>query len=582
MPTIGAAYLRCSDARQDKSIDQQRAEILRRAEADGVVIPPENWFIDEGISGRSTKRRTSYQQLLRRAEAQRDHRRKPTGQRIDRLYVWAFSRVARNMFDALKALAALDEADIDVVSLTEPDAGDRSLRRLIRPILAWLAERYSEELSTNVLRGMRSQAEKGRWVYGLPPFGYEVQDGTLVVTDATRPQFEVVQRVFQMADEDGDGATRIAARLTREAIAPPSRFDLPKTVAPHAWRAKHVACILTNAAYAGHLTHDGEIVARDTHEAAIDDETFARVQAKRRLRDRNRKEGKGNGANPVTLSERGLLTPWLRCGTCGGRICVAAGGTPKKRTFLYYCATRQDNPAACEGISIRVEKLDALVVGVIEEQVLAPDNVEVLIRESVDQLASHPIDHTAAERDRLDTLLTDLDAKIRSTAAQVVNGLIDADDAKAMNAPLLEQRDHARLQRAALPSPQPPPLADTIDPVAFREAIKEAWHGRPLEARRQALDQLLDEVRLSPGGVQITYSLAGHHGHDPYGPPYAPTSLRLPSTSSTAGSPTSTSPLVLRRRKTSLVPSPSSLVEAKPGVTSRLPSVPVGSAMAPA
>ena len=534
MPTIGAAYLRCSDPRQDKSIDQQRAEILRRAEADGVVIPPENWFIDEGISGRSTKRRASYQQLIHRAEAQRDARRgraRGATQPIERLYVWAFSRIARNMFDCLRALAALDDADIDVVSLTEHDSGDRSMRKLIRPILAWLAERYSEELSTNVLRGMRSQAEKGRWVYGLPPFGYEVQDGTLVVTDATRSQFEVVQRVFQMADEDGDGGTRIAARLTREAVPPPTRADLPKRIAAHAWRAKHVASILNNAAYAGHLTHDGEIVARDIHEAAVDDETFARVQAKRRLRDRNRKEGKGNGANPVTLSERGLLTPWLRCGTCGGRICVAAGGTPKKRTFLYYCSTRQDNPAACEGISIRVEKLDTLVLNVIEDQVLVPDNVEALIRESVAALEAHPIDQSAAEREHLDALVADLGAKIRRTAQQVVNGLIDADDAKAMNAPLLEQREHARLQRAALPSATRPPAADTVDPEAFANSIREAWHDRPLEDRRQALDQLLDEVRLSPGGVHITYSLAGHHGHDPYGPPYAPMSFRVPSTS---------------------------------------------------
>ena len=522
MQTIGAAYLRCSDPRQDKSIDQQRTEIERRAAADGIVIPPENWFIDEGISGRSTKRRSSYRDLIRRAEAQqesmRGRSRRPV-ERIDRLYVWAFSRIARNMFDCLRAMATLDDADIEIISLTEQDGGDRSIRKLIRPILAWLAERYSEELSANVQRGMRSQAERGRWVYGLPPWGYEVRDGGLVVTDATRPQFEVVQRVFRMADEDGDGATRIAQRLTREAIAPPSRPDMPRTVAPGAWRAKHVACMLQNRTYAGHLVHRGQTVARDAHEAAVDDDTFARVQAKRRLRDRSRKAGQGNGANRVTLSERGLLTPWLRCGTCGGRVCVSAGGTPKKRTFLYYCATRQDNREACEGISIRVEKLDALVLGVIEEQVLAPDNVEALVRDSVARLHAHPLDHAAAERERLDALLSDLDAKIRRTAQQVVNGLIDEDDAKALNAPLLAQREQARLQRAALPSPQPPPATDTVDPAAFAEAVRQAWHDRPLEDRRQALDQLLDEVCLSPGGVHITYSLAGHHGHDPYGPP---------------------------------------------------------------
>lgn len=163
MPTIGAAYVRCSDPRQDKSIEQQRAEIERRAAADGVVIPTANWFVDEGISGRSAKKRAAYQALLRAADAQRDAKTKRAIpiQRIDRLYVWAYSRVAMNMMDCLRALATLDEADVDVISLTEPDAGDKSFRKLIRPILAWLAERYSEELSRNVVRGMRSQAERG-------------------------------------------------------------------------------------------------------------------------------------------------------------------------------------------------------------------------------------------------------------------------------------------------------------------------------------------------------------------------------------------------------------------------------------
>ena len=124
MAMIGAAYLRCSDPRPDKRIAQHHEEILRRAEADGVTIPPGNWFIDEGISGRSTKRRASYLHLIKRAEAQRDaiRAKKRGAQQIDRLYVWAFSRVARNMFDCLRALATLDEADVDVISLTEPDA----------------------------------------------------------------------------------------------------------------------------------------------------------------------------------------------------------------------------------------------------------------------------------------------------------------------------------------------------------------------------------------------------------------------------------------------------------------------------
>ena len=133
MPMIGAAYLRCSDPRQDKSIDQQRDEITRRAQADGVIIPPENWFIDEGISGRTAKKRKAYQDLLRAAEAQRDARQGRSRQRppsIDRLYVWAFSRIARNMFDCLRALATLPA---EVQRRAAPTA-DPSLRQQVEGV----------------------------------------------------------------------------------------------------------------------------------------------------------------------------------------------------------------------------------------------------------------------------------------------------------------------------------------------------------------------------------------------------------------------------------------------------------------
>ena len=166
-----------------------------------------------------------------------------------------------------------------------------------------------------------------------------------------------------------------------------------------------------------------------------------------------------------------------------------------------------------------MQKLDQLVLDAIEQQVLAPDNVRVLIKDAIDQLAATPIDHAAAERERLTALVADLDGKIRRTSAQVSIGLIEEDDARAINAPLIEQREQARLQLAALPSAQPPPTFDEVAPDIFRTAILEAWHDRPLPERREALDRVLDEVRLSPGGVHITYGMCGYHGHDPYGPP---------------------------------------------------------------
>jgi hypothetical protein len=493
------------------------------------------------------------------AEGQRDagRLRRPVGPPpVEVLYVWAISRLARNTRDGaaircLKLLAALDEGGIRVISLTEPDVEDRSVQRLLRPILAWLAERYSEELSRNVQRGMRSQAEKGQWVFGRPPYGYATEPlpGTegsyLVVTDATRPAFEIVQRIFREYLDGQDGEKRLAERLTREGVAPPSWEGRPARRVG-AWRSQHVHRILVNPAYTGDLVYRGEVVARGTHEAAADGETFRRVQAKRRLRAEARQAGEGNGASPLRIGEQGLLTPWLRCGQCGGRVHVAAGGRPGKRTFLYYCATRSDNRAACAGISVRTERLDAIVLDALERDVLTEENLRALAEDTLDRLGGMAADEAVAERAAMKQEAAELDREIQRTGALVLSGVLGEADAKALNAPRIARRDHLRLRLAALPSRVELPRPDEIDPERFRAAVKRAWDARPVEERRAALDGLLDSITLSPGGVHISYRAKpaawggagwaaggsggrpgqppggdpGYHGHAPYGPPY--------------------------------------------------------------
>jgi site-specific DNA recombinase len=523
MPIIGAAYLRCSDPRQDKSIEQQRDEITKRAATEGVVIPPENWFVDEGLSGRTADKRKAYQALMRRAEAQRDAQKKRAVpfQRIDRLYVWAFSRVARNMMDCLRALATLDDAEVDVVSLTEPDAGDRSFRKLIRPILAWLAERYSEELSRNVQRGMRSQAEKGFWLHGPPPFGYGARDGRLVVTEESRRDFETVQRVFREYLDGRDGGKRLAEKLTREQVPPPSRDDIARERFTGAWRRKHIQQLLTAPVYAGHIVYDGEVVARNAHEAAVTEDDFARVQAIRKLRDRAKAEG-SNGHNPIRLGERGLFTPWLRCGSCGGRVCVTVGGRSGKADYYYYvCSSRQENKENCAGRTVRVDAFDPGLLDYIASEVLTPDNVRGLIERSLAALATTP-DTVTAERDAIEARIAELDRKIRSVAEQVMERIIEPADARALNTPLLAQRETLQLKLATLPQRRELPDVDTVDPERFRAAVLQAWTAKPLDLRREALDRLLERITLDEGGAHVQYALKDEppfRHQAPEGPP---------------------------------------------------------------
>ena len=86
---IGAAYIRVSDERQDEySPDSQLKLIRERAAKDGVEIPDEYVFYDDGISGRSTKKRNDFNRMVAMAK-EKDHP-------FEVIYVWKFSRFARN------------------------------------------------------------------------------------------------------------------------------------------------------------------------------------------------------------------------------------------------------------------------------------------------------------------------------------------------------------------------------------------------------------------------------------------------------------------------------------------------------
>ena len=78
---IGAAYVRVSDERQDEySPDSQLKKIREFAAKEGYIIPDEYVFYDDGISGKSVKKRDSFNLMIATAK-RKEHP-------FDNIYVW--------------------------------------------------------------------------------------------------------------------------------------------------------------------------------------------------------------------------------------------------------------------------------------------------------------------------------------------------------------------------------------------------------------------------------------------------------------------------------------------------------------
>jgi DNA invertase Pin-like site-specific DNA recombinase len=535
---IGVMYLRCSgdkQAKKESSLPAQRREIERQAERDGVTLV--QTFTDEGISGKLLADRDAMNEMLA-------YLAKHKGD-ISVAYVYDASRMARNRRDAIFIRDECERLGVRLCSVAQPDTDDESTNILLHGLWDGMAHAYSVKLGKDVRRGIKQALLEGLWPWPGAAFGFR-REATPNTRGSVRwklvvheEEAAVVRYIFELYFL-GLGFKAIAARLTDEGIAPPERSDMAKLRLVGAWRGKHVQRILGgNPLYYGMVENQGEMFR--VSEGIVDQETWDRARALSATRMRKKSEVGGNmGAGKI--ADHGVLRPWLRC-ACGGPIAVVRGGHTGHRHFYYSCRARQDNRASCKGITCRTEVLDEIVLSAIERILIDPVFIADLIKKALLVMAEDQGGQVRERRTLLSDRIKELDRKIRATAMQVTDGLIEASDAKAMNAPMLTDRDAARAELATLPEPEGVPRFEDIDADVFRGDILDSYRADEVGVRRTALDRIITEIRLEPGVAVVQYAWKDAGSPEPYqapdGPPNAPKSDRDPSTSNNAGSPAS-------------------------------------------
>ena len=312
MKKIAACYIRVStDDQTELSPSSQLVALQEYADSHGYIIPEEYVFKDEGISGRTTKKRPEFNRMIGVAKT----KPKP----FDAVLLWKFSRFARNRTDAIVYKNLLrNELGIDVISISESLGDDRGTALILESMFEAMDEYYSINLSTEVKRSMKMKAEKGQPLC-VPPFGYKMVDKHLVVYPE---QAEIIKYIFN-AYEDGIGIRTIAQNLDSSGV---------KTNRGSAPDYRFVQYILDNPTYCGYTrwcsnghanyTRSGSktdmsnvIIAKGTHEPIISEEQFERVKNKiNETRARFQKYQRSEA--PKDWLFKGLI----KCDSCGSTI----------------------------------------------------------------------------------------------------------------------------------------------------------------------------------------------------------------------------------------------------------------------
>ena len=272
-----------------------------------------NWqlvgiYSDNGISGT----------IINRPEFQRMFRDCWEG-KIDLIITKSITRFARNTVALLEFIRELKRLGVDVYFEKENMHSISPDGELLVTLLAMYAEEEARSASENQRWRIIKRFENGQpWVGKM--LGYRLENGRLVII----PEEAAIVRQIYEDYLSGMGQYGIAKKLKLQGISPASG---------NIWSRTSIRTILMNEKYTGNmilqktyrkdfrskttLTNHGEIqkyYVKNSHEAIIDQETFALVQAEMAQR-----AAKYDHTSETVKNEPHLFCGILQCGFCGHR-----------------------------------------------------------------------------------------------------------------------------------------------------------------------------------------------------------------------------------------------------------------------
>lgn len=371
-------YCRVSTKRQaDHQISLEEQE--KKIDATCVLRDADlvETFIEPGVTARVDRR----PELKRMLEFACD----PANQ-IGLVIVYSFSRFFRNVTQYLQYKEKLKQAGVRLISATQ-DIPEGPHGELMETILAAF-DGHQSEVNASVVRDMMmANAEEGYWNGSAPPFGYRTKVALVLrrkekkVLEIDEEEAAIVTKVFRLYlnGHEGSGPMGIKA-ITTHLNTKGNRYRRK------AFYTASVERILKNEAYIGiHYYNRIDSRTRKVRPPSewirmevpviVDQETFDAVQ--RTLKSRNPKK-----TAPRVVTGPTLLTGIAVCERCsrGMMLRTGKGGQYKYLT----CAKSATEGTGC-GHSIRMDKVDELVIQAIEEQVFAPDRLTAILEAMTDR-----------------------------------------------------------------------------------------------------------------------------------------------------------------------------------------------------
>ncbi len=527
-PLRAALYARVSSQQQAEAntIASQVEALQARIRADGLRVPADLCFLDEGYSG-STLLRPALERLRDQAAAGA----------LDRLYVHSPDRLARNYALQVLLLDEWQRAGVEVVFLNRP-IGKSPEEDLLLQVQGMMAECERAKILERSRRGKRHAARAGSVnVLCGAPYGYRYvgkhEGGGRARYEVHEEHARVVRQLFAWVGLERCSIGEVCRRLQARQI--PSPKGKPY------WDRTTVWGILKNPAYKGQAqfgkTQVGPrrprlrplrgkkaqprraVATYDTPEsdripievpALVSEELFAAV-AEQLQENRRRHRERRRGACY-------LLQGLLVCGTCGyayyGKPLSRSARKGKTREYAYYRCVGTDayrfggQRVCCNG-QCRTDLLDKAVW----------DDACALLAEPERVRHEHERRHRGRKRKggRPSEQVGKLIEKVRRGISRLIDAYGEGLLEKAEFEPRIREarerlaRLEAEAAAAAKRESEEADFAAAVEQLeAFARRVGDGLREADWDTRRAVLRALIKHVEVGKETIRVVYKVAPH------------------------------------------------------------------------
>lgn len=487
-----AIYIRWSteDQAQGTTLQVQREACFSYCDREGLYVPEDMVFVDEGWSGGSLKRpgMDKLRALVRAGD-------------VDLVLVYRLDRLSRDLADATGLVGKEWKGKAVVRSATEdvkPEVDEGWLNYSFR---ATFADYERRVIKQRTYAGKVRRIQEGLKVAGGAPYGYRrtAKPGVFEVDEEQAP---VIRAIFAKCAKESLGIIAIARWLNEMG------YKAPRAAL---WGPATVRLMIQNPVYKGHIifgrqkflkrssaddgpwrklqTPDYSVpAAPGTLPALVSEELWEMAQAA--VASRRSWMEKTSGRS---LGSERLLTGLLYC-KCGGRLTVKQRG--KKQTDVFRCL-QQDHMGVCpfRPAYIPVPLMDEIVVGQLLSRIQSPAFVASLGR-LVGAKVGGEMMNLMQRRESLEKQLEGLDGELRFVDTEYRKQRITIEEARRLRAQVEEERASLVRQLAEVETS----LMDQQKALRTQQAataqveLAGQWEGLTNQQRRQVLQHFIEKI----------------------------------------------------------------------------------------